>query len=117
MSTKFNFPSKTRYILIFITLSVVGYMLNITEYIFFSRVSLIDQYGEVILTNLTYIIIAFLISVLFPQQREQVISDSLKEFFVDHSKLWYAYRVILSGIAYFAIYFLFGTLVAPFVLP
>lgn len=117
-STRFAVPFSARYVLIFLILFIIGYANNIIEYIFFSTTPIYMLYHEFAYILSTYMVTAAVIAFLFPPEKnDELIIDHLKRFFSGHSTYWWSFRIFAAGIAYVLIYFTFGLLVSPIVLP
>ncbi len=118
VSTKYSFSFVTRYVLLFILFLGVFYLLNAVEYIFFSTVPLSQIFIGSLYQILDILLITAVITMLFPPEE---ITDSfvetMKNFFSGQTKTWWTFRVFVAGIAWLVIYFSFGLIVSPIVVP
>ena len=118
VSIRFTFPFVTRSIFVFSILFIIGYANNIVELLFYSTTPIYVFYHDFAFTLATHIVTAAVIALLFPPLHD---TDSaltqLKNFFSGHSTTWWIFRVFIAGALYFPIYFAFGLIVSPIVVP
>jgi len=118
VSIRFTFPFVTRSIFVFSILFIIGYANNIVELLFYSTTPIDVFYHDFAFTLATHIVTAAVIALLFPPLND---TDSaitqLKNFFSGHSTTWWIFRVLIAGALYFPIYFTFGLVVSPIVVP
>ena len=105
-------------LLVWLELLVVGYLNNYVEGLYYTTLS--DKPGV-----LVYSVVGALVSsalwatfgaILFGQGTSSI-TTSLEVHFSRRSRSSWIWRILIASAAYFPIYFFFGALISPFVLP
>jgi hypothetical protein len=106
--------------LVWLVLFVVQQFNNMIEALFFTtRYSSAAYFAQSILTSLlTSLAAGILAAVLFqPTKHEMTLVSELSSYFDKRSAASWAWRIAVGSLAYFPIYFFFGALISPFVVP
>ncbi len=115
-----SFKTGTRIGLAWLTLFVIQEFSNIVEgYFFTTYVSTISLFLGAVFVGLAITFVeALLVGVLFiPQKIGEPFKSKIKGYFAQRSRYSWVLRIVVASLIYFPIYFAFGWLVAPFVIP
>ena len=105
-------------LLVWLELLVVEFLNNYVEaYFFTTRYANPSFLLQSIVSALISSIITASAAVLLFGYGISGITATLKEYLSTRSRGWWAIRIALGSVAYFPIYFFFGMLITPFVLP
>jgi hypothetical protein len=118
LGTRMNLPSLGRACLWFLLLFVLRGLVNVVESIFFMTISLTQQASRLAILTFGQIAVALLLTLLFrPQETGPGLLARLREALAQRTGASWAWRFGLASLSYLPIYFAFGMIVAPFVLP
>jgi hypothetical protein len=118
LSSRLNLPFFGCACLWFLLLFVLSSLINMIEAVFFTTIppSQLASSGAILVFG--QIGVAVLLAVLFrPQQTELGLPARVREALAQRTGKSWAWRFGLASLSYFPIYYLFGMIVAPFVLP
>jgi small basic protein len=107
-------------VLAWLVLFVVQQFSNMLEGFFFTTLySSVLYFAESVVSSLlTTLVGGVLAAVLFlPETHDVSLVSELSSYFDKRSSVSWASRVVVGSVAYFPIYFFFGLLITPFVLP
>ena len=114
------FKTGTRIGIAWLTLFIIEEFSNTIEaYFFTTYVSTISLFlGAVLVGLLVTFVLAVLVGVLFvPRKVGEYFKDEMKRYFAQRPAYSWLVRIVVASVVYFPIYFAFGGLVAPFVIP
>ena len=107
-----------RGILLFTVIFVVGSLINVVEALFFTTVPVREQVFGLVTAAVGAASLAMLLTALFPPaSAESGLIAALRSHLRQRLWLDWTWRLFLAGLLYVPIYFLFGVLVSPLVLP
>jgi hypothetical protein len=107
-------------VLVWLVLFVVQQFNNVVEGYFFTNLyrSVSIFLGAVFLSLLTTLVEAVMAGALFlPEPHDRALVSELSSYLKDRSSASWAWRIAVASVAYFPIYFFFGALISPFVVP
>jgi hypothetical protein len=106
-------------LVVWLTLFIVQFANNIIEGFFFTTIY--SSTFRILTSLLVCLVNTYLVSLvamfLFYQKSENKFSSIFSDFFKQRKYTSWLWRIIVSSLAYFPIYFLFGLIVSPFVIP
>jgi hypothetical protein len=106
-------------LIVWLTLFIVQFVNNIIEAYFFTTIY--SSAFKILTSLLVGLVTNFLESLvamfLFYQKSETKFSSIFSDFFKQRKYTSWLWRIVVSSLAYFPIYFLFGIIVSPFVIP
>ncbi len=73
-------------------------------------------FGSLLSLLITFIYSISLIILFQVKPTSEIFPENIKSYFAKHSSFSWIMRIILGGVAYFPVYFIFGALVSPFIL-
>lgn len=120
MSGKMQLRRFDYFVLISLILFVVGRFSNYVEGLFFTTMfaNLSVLTAGVVLSLLLSFVEGGLAAVLFlPESHEGSLFAELSTYFSERRWSSWLWRILLASVAYFPIYFFFGMLISPFVMP
>ena len=120
MSAKMRLKRFGYFILISLILFVVGRFSNYVEGLFFTTMfaNLSVLTAAVVFALLFSFVEGGLAAVLFlPESYEGSLFTELSTYFSERRWSSWLWRILLASVAYFPIYFFFGMLISPFVMP
>jgi len=118
ISVKLTIPSLPRYFALFFILYVVGFASNIIEYYFFSTATLTSiLHGSTFMLSVHLVVAAAIFLFFQPTHVTKGLTTYLKEYFAQRGFNSWIWRFVLASLSYIVIYFFFGALVSPIVLP
>jgi hypothetical protein len=118
LSCRLNLPLFGRACLWFLLLFVLRGLVNIVESIFFMTIPLTQHASRLAILTFGQIAVAALLTLLFrPQEIGPGLLVRLSETLAQRTAVSWVWRFGLAAISYLPIYFVFGMIVAPFVLP
>jgi len=120
MSGKMRLKRFGYFILISLVLFVVGRFSNYVEAVFFTTMfaNLSVLTAGVVFALLLSFVEGGLAAVLFlPESHEGSLFAELSTYFGERTWSTWLWRILLASAAYFPIYFFFGMLISPFVIP
>jgi hypothetical protein len=107
-------------VLVWLVLFVVQQFSNLVEaYFFTSLYSLVPVFvSAIFLSLLTTLVEGIMAAALFLRKiHDRSLVSELSSHFKERSSASWAWRIVVSSVAYFPIYFIFGALIGPFILP
>lgn len=118
ISTKLPLPRSQRIALLFLTLYMFAYLIGAPEILLFTTMPLPLQTFFLIDNLIVYLVVAILISVLFPPARlEADRASAVKKYFAQRKQKDWLWRFALATVLFFPIYFIFGGIFSPITLP
>jgi hypothetical protein len=118
LACRLNLPLLGRACLWFLLLFVLSNLINMLEAVFFTTIPLTELGTSLAILSFGQAAIAILLTLLFrPKQRSQGLLTRLRETLAQRPGVSWAWRFGLAAFSYVPIYFMFGMIVAPFVLP
>lgn len=118
LGSRLNLPLFGRACLWFLLLFVLNGLVNVVEAIFFTTIPLTQLASSLTILAFGQVAVAVLLSLLFrPQQPGPGLLTRLRETLAQRTGASWAWRFGLAALSYLLIYFAFGMIVAPFVLP
>jgi hypothetical protein len=120
MSGKMRLRQFDYFVLISLVLFVVGRFSNYVEGVFFTTMfaNLSVLTGAVVLSLVLSFVEGGLAAVLLlPESHEGSLFAELSTYFSERRWSSWVWRILLASVAYFPIYFFFGMLISPFVMP
>jgi hypothetical protein len=117
LSSRLNLPPLARACLWFLLMFALN-SLNMVEAVFFTTIPLTQRASSLAILAFGLIAMALLLTLLFrPQQLGPGLLTRLREALGQRTGVSLALRFGLAALSYLPIYFAFGMIVAPFVLP
>jgi hypothetical protein len=107
-----------RIVVLFITLYVLNQLTNVIEASFFSTIPAAEWIFSLFVSAVEYAGLAIMLALLFrPVSTARGITGILGETLI--RRPWYSWlaRLLLAGVLFVLVYFFFGAIVAPFVVP
>lgn len=107
-------------VLVWSVLFVVENFNNALEgYFFTSQISSVSVFvGGVLLFLLTTLVEGAMAGVLFlPHIHDMSLGSELSAYFKERAQASWSWRIVVGSVAYFPVYFFFGALISPFVVP
>ncbi len=120
VSTWLPLSTRSRLAVLWVTLFVIQFFANLIEGTFFTtRISTAAIFigGTLVSLAMSLAEAMAVVSIFKPRVPIQDLVTSLKSFFANRSAVSWLGIVILASVAYFPVYFTFGAIVSPFVLP
>jgi hypothetical protein len=118
LSSRLNLPSFGRAFLWLLLLLVLNGVINMIEALFFTTISRAQLASSLAILAFGQIAVAVLLTVLFrPQRTGTGLITRLRDAAARRTAVSWAWRFGLASLSYLPIYYLFGMIVAPIVLP
>ncbi len=118
LASRLNLPLFGRACLWFLLLFVLNGLVNVVEAIFFTTIPLSQLASSFAILAFGQAALAVLLTLLFrPQQTGPGLLTRLRETLAQRTRVSWALRFGLAALSYLPIYYAFGMIVAPFVLP
>ena len=118
LGSRLNLPLFGRACLWFLLLFVLNGLINMVEAVFFTTIPLPQLASSLAILAFGQAGLAVLLTLLFrPQQTGSGLLARLRETLAQRTGVSWAWRFGLAALSYLPIYFAFGMIVAPFVLP
>jgi hypothetical protein len=115
---RLNLPLFGRASLWFLLLFVLNGLINVVESVFFTTIPVTQLASSLAILAFGQAALAILLTLLFPpQQTGPGLLTRLGETLAQRRGVSWAWRFGLAALSYLPIYFAFGMIVAPFVLP
>lgn len=113
----FRYKSSVRFLIMWLVLFIIGFFSNAIEAVFFT--ALISNFAlSTLIGILVSGILAFFAVMLFPPvDKKTSYPAEVKLYFQQRSPASWAWRIIVASLAYLPVYFFFGMIIGPFVLP
>jgi hypothetical protein len=103
---------------LFVTLFVLNQLANVIEALFFTTIPAVEWTFSLFVSAVEHAGLAVLLALLFrPVSAARGITDILGETLI--RRRWYSWlaRLLLAGVLFVLVYFFFGAIVAPYVVP
>jgi hypothetical protein len=118
LGTRLNLPLLGRACLWLLLLLVLNGLINTIEAFFFTTIPHTQLASSLAILAFGQVTVALLLTLLFlPQQTGPGLLTRLREALARRRSVSWAWRFGLASLSYLPIYYLFGMIVAPFVLP
>ena len=118
LGSRLNLPLFGRACLWFLLLFVLNGLVNVVEALFFTTIPLTQLASSFAILAFGQAGLAVLLTLLFrPQQKGPGLLTRLRETLAQRTGVSWAFRFGLAALSYLPIYYAFGMIVAPFVLP
>ena len=118
LSSRLNLPLLGRACLWLLLLLVLNGVINMIEALFFTTIPHAQLASSLSILAFGQIAVAILLTLLFrPQQTGPGLLTRLRVTLAQRTPVSWAWRFGLAALSYLPIYYLFGMIVAPFVLP
>jgi hypothetical protein len=118
LGSRLNLPVLGRACLWSLLVLVLYGLINMVEAVFFTTIPLTQLASSFAVLAFGQIAMAVLLTLLFrPQQTGPGLLTRLRETLAQRTGVSWAWRFGLAALAYLPIYYMFGMMVAPFVLP
>ena len=118
LGTRLNLPLSGRACLWLLLLLVLNGLINMIEAFFFTTIPHAQLASSLAILAFGQFAVALLLTLLFrPQQTGPGLLARLRETLAQRTAASWAWRFGLAALSYLPIYFAFGMIVAPFVLP
>jgi hypothetical protein len=118
LSSRLNLPLFGRACLWLLLLLVLNGLINMVEALFFTTISHAQLASSLAILAFGQIAVALLLTLLFrPQKSGPGLLARLREALAQRTAVSWAWRFGVAALSYVPIYYLFGMVVAPFVLP
>jgi hypothetical protein len=118
LASRMNLPLLGRACLWFLLLFVLSSLINMIEALFFTTIPRFQLFTSMTILAFGQIAVAVLLTLLFrPQQMRPGLLTALRETLAQRTPVSWAWRFGIASLSYLPIYYMFGMIVAPFVLP
>jgi hypothetical protein len=116
--SKVDLKPRSAFILVWFSLFMIGYFNNLLEAYFFTKVYQSESFIIAILISLFSALLESTSAILLLRPRgSRDITAALKNYISSRTGISWVKRIIAASAAYFLIYFIFGLMVSPFVMP
>ena len=118
LSSRLRLPFLERACLWLLLLLVLNGVINMIEALFFTTIPRAQLASSLAILAFGQVAVAILLSLLFrPKQTGPGLLTRLRETLAQRTPVSWAWRFGLASLSYLPIYYMFGMIVAPFVLP
>lgn len=118
LSERLRIPGWQRAILLFVLLFVLNSLINVIEALFFTTAPLAEQLVGLFTPFIGHVALALLLAALFgPPSVDRGLVSALRDALGRRRWTSWVWRFLLAGVLYLPIYFFFGSIISPIVLP
>lgn len=118
LSARLRVPGAQRAVLVFVVLFVLNNLINVIEALFFTTEPVAEQLSALVTTGMAHAGLALLLAALFrPPSVERRLVRALRDTLAQRRWTSWLWRFLLAGVLYVPIYFFFGTIISPIVMP